>query len=110
MDSRTEWRRVNGVRGVERLMLTADQTPVRIRDADVQRIRDMENELGYVVVDQEEPPVFALMDQVRALTGAFRDQTGTFIEKASALRCRVLFSMLGRDFEYEMRERDLILA
>ena len=107
----SSWRAACSVRGVRQVLMSGPQSPSQVHESVIaERIRAHEDELGYVRVEGEEPPAYSLHDAVTATRGMFAKQTGTFTGRTSASRCRVLFSILGRNVESEMLLRDLVPA
>lgn len=112
VDNRShEWRGINSVRGVRRVILGGPETPSRLPVDFVKQLRSREDADGYVLL--EPPPVpLILNQQVLALTGMMAGQTGTFLGKTNDHRCRVLFQMImmGQSVESELALSRIDLA
>lgn len=112
-DATMRWRSINGSRGVKSVLMGAGEIPSLARDQDVVRLRDSEDESGYIRIETD-PPLFCLMEAVTALRGMFPGLTGRVTGTLSAVRVKVLFDMLilGQEVstELEMHTRDLARA
>lgn len=106
-----DWRVLASTRGVA-YVLGGDK-PSR---ADASIIKEFwkqtEGNDGYYVDPQQEPPRFNAGQVVRGLRGIFSDKYGKYVGLASnaSERVRVLFNMLGREAEFEVRAEDLAAA
>jgi transcription antitermination factor NusG len=114
LDPRCGWSGIESCKGIRGLMRGADggdsmSGPAQIPDENVEFIRDLEDELGYVKLESEDPPAFAFRDQVLALKGAFRDQRGEYrgIDQQNSRRAVIAFQVLGRDVVSSISRHDL---
>lgn len=103
------WQSLCSTRGVRRV-ITNDDRPSHVLDADIAHIRSLENDLGYVVISDEEPPAFADRDLVRPTAGCWLGQLGTYRYPTSRTRSKVVFEMMGRAVEAEILTMDLAPA
>lgn len=112
LDHRSDWSDIHRAKGVKKLMRGPDSVPSRIEDHKIEWLRGLEDELGYVRLDSEEPPAFAFQDAVVALRGAFRDQNGEYrgIDNTNHKRALVAFEILGREIVTSQSRYDLALA
>lgn len=99
-----------GTRGVVRLMMSGENQPARVGDEEIARIRSCENELGYVTIAADEPPVFDLRQAVRATGGAWAGQTGQYMGEKTKQLVEVSFVMMGKEFSVTMQRHMLRAA
>ncbi len=104
-----QWQRLCGTRGVKSVLMRGEKPGVVLHE-DVSKIQALENEMGYVVIDSEEPPVFGLHQFVQPTNGVWNGQRGIYLGQTSAQRSRVVFEMLERAVEVEIATRDLAHA
>jgi transcription antitermination factor NusG len=117
LDPRKDWNDIHRARGVTSLMRGAHggddfARPAVIPDEKIEWLRSLEDELGYIRLEDEEPPAFAFREQVMALKGPFRDQTGEYrgIDKDNQRRAVVAFQVFGRDVLSSVTRYDLVRA
>lgn len=105
---RRGWQSLMRAPGIHRLFV-ADETPVRVRDEDVARLRDMEDETGHVRLTPRLSRGQTV--GVSEAGGAFAGQFGVVEDAAVLSRVRVAFAtMLGRPAVREFDERALFAA
>jgi hypothetical protein len=80
-----------------------------VRDSIVQEIRSRENAMGYVVVSEEEPPVFDLRQNV-VWKGDGVAINGIYLGSTSRQRSQVLLAMMGKELSIEVQTRELAAA
>lgn len=99
-----DWKVLSSTKGVSYVLGT-------VPDEDVARIRSLTDDTvdGYYHDPAHDHPQFNPGESVRGLRGLFNDKYGTYQGLAgnSAARVRVLFSILGRETEFEVRSDDL---
>lgn len=117
LDRRDNWLPIDSAKGIVGIMRGAHggndfSKPAVIPDDRIEYIRSLEDELGYVRLELEEPPAFAFREQVIALKGAFRDQRGEYrgIDQQNSRRAQVAFTVLGRDVLSSVARYDLVRA
>jgi transcription antitermination factor NusG len=112
-DRKQNWKVLCSTRGVSYVILTGDR-PSRIRDAIVAELRSLTDDTddGYFHDASQEVPRFKLDCTVLGLRGLFEDKFGTYRGLAGnrAERVRVLFSILGKEAEFEVNACDLVAA
>jgi transcription antitermination factor NusG len=95
-------------------VLLSGEKPGRIPDEVVQDLRALTDDSvdGYYHDPVHETPRFDANAPVLGLRGLFADKFGVYKGLAgnNAARCRVLFSFLGREAEFEVRAEDLAAA
>jgi transcription antitermination factor NusG len=103
-----QWRSLSSMRGVSKIFM-AGAKPAKIADEDVQRFRDLEDELGYYVMPETEPPKFQMKQPVVVQEGWMRGCSGVYhgIAGTSRERVKVLFSILGVPQVLEMSAYDI---
>ncbi len=105
-----DWRVLSSTKGVSSILLDG-LLPGRVLDEDVARLRSLTDDTddGYYHDPKCEHPRFTQGESVEGLRGLFQDKFGTYVGLAgnSAARVRVLFSILGREAEFEVRADDL---
>lgn len=96
------WADLATARGFDGLLRGADggdvlAPPAVIPDHEIEAIRGLEDDKGYVVIRAEEPPAFSLGDLVTATAGAFQDQVGEYrgIDSNYGRRAVIAFQMMG---------------
>lgn len=111
VDLRRKWQVLHATRGVHKLFLCGN-TPHEIDDSHVEWIRSCEDASGYFVVQSEEPPVFETDQLVRGVSGMLEDHVGIYkgLGRTARDTRRVLFSLLGREVEFEVKAHDLVAA
>lgn len=104
-----QWRHVFSTRGVFDVMRTAE-TPLRAKDHEIQRIRALEDELGYCSTSPEDWARRGRKpgDHASPRSGPWTGQLGRILEMDGRDRCVLLFSLLGRDVRVNMRTSDLV--
>lgn len=100
-----DWKVLSSTKGVAQIV-------GRIaRDEQVDHLREIIESTvdGYYHDPLCDHPSFAPGESVEGLRGLFKDKFGTYVGLAgnSAARVRVLFNILGRDSEFEVRADDL---
>lgn len=103
------WQSLHGTRGVRSVLMNGEK-PSRVLHEDIELFRSMENELGYVVLQDEEPPVLRHGQHVVPTSGCWIGQTGIYHGPTSRVRSRVVFEMMGRALQAEILTRDLASA
>lgn len=110
-DRRQDWRVLSSTKGVASVLLAGDK-PGHVRDADVEDIRVLTEDTddGYYHDPAHEHPRFTPGESVVGLRGLFQDKYGRYKGLAgnNAARVRVLFNILGREAEFEVRADDLV--
>ena len=81
----------------------------RVQDHEIEHLRSLEDNLGYVSLEGDEPPAFAFGESVLALSGMFKDQTGEYrgLDWDNPRRARVAFEILSRVQEISVPRFDL---
>lgn len=103
------WKPLASTRDVRRVIMFGDR-PGWVDDDEVERLRSLENDVGYVEPAFAQPPAFAAGQSVEAKRGIFKDQFGEYVGLADhrgGHRVRVLFEIMGRQSEYEISAFDL---
>ncbi len=105
-----DWRALASTKGVASILMDG-LLPGKVFDEDVARLRSLTDETpdGYYIDPTCEHPRFTQGESVEGLRGLFQDKFGTYVGLAgnSAARVRVLFTILGREAEFEVRADDL---
>lgn len=102
-----DWTPLRNTRGVHSLMYSG-AAPARVPNADIKRFKSMEDDRGYVVIPEEEPPQFKIGDIVVAFTGMCAGHIGTYAGKGSApSRGNVIFAMMSKAVKLEVSLYDL---
>lgn len=112
VDRRKNWQVLGNTRGVSQLFLTANQ-PHEIDDTHIEWLRSLEDAGGYVVIQQDQPPVFTPEQEVRGIRGLFEGIQGIYLGHGKNPRDytrRVLFNIMGRSVAFEVKAHDLIAA
>ena len=103
-----DWSPLRHTRGVHSLFYSVEGAPAHIRNEDVKRFQDMEDERGYVVLVDEEPPVFSIGDCVIAFGGMCAGHMGSFAGRGSTpSRGNVIFEMMSNAVKLEVSLYDL---
>jgi transcriptional antiterminator RfaH len=100
------WYSLTGTRGVLSVLRDGD-FPARVRDAEIEYLMQRFGESGTKELHSSR---FEPGQQVRAITGLWRDNVGTFEGLAPGDRVKVLFEMMGRATRVEIGERELAAA
>ena len=115
LDRRVGWSDLATMRGVEGLLRGADggdvtAPPCVIPDHEIEHVRSLEDDKGYVVIQDEEPPAFALADLVEATAGAFRDKIGSYrgLDRDNPRRAVVAYELLGCEVLSSILRYDLV--
>lgn len=95
-------------RGVQRI-LTVGDCMGRVADSEIQRFRDLECPLGYVIVKGEEPPAYDLRSAVKFRHSGM-ELEGKYLGRLSAKLAKVSFVMMGQEVSVEVQSRDLVAA
>ena len=105
---RDRWQSLKSTRGVSDMFLV-NELPSRVPDEDVQRFRDAENEMGYIVLAEHDAPRFHSNDPIHVHSGWLAGCTGIYqgLAGVSHERVKVLFSILGQPKVLEMSAFDL---
>jgi len=104
------WRPLAYTRDIKRVILGAGtDTPAIVPHSEIERLRSLENEIGYVEPDFTQPPSFVAEQAVVGERGLFRDKHGIYkgLVGNRADRVRVLFEIIGRPVVHEMSAYDL---
>lgn len=109
LDRRVGWSSLFGTRGIKRVIMFGD-TPCRVDDSEIEKLRSAEDNLGYVQLLEEEPPAFSMNDIVVAQNGIFANQHGVYVGRSNAQRSRVLWNIMGKSVTSEVLTRDLAAA
>lgn len=106
-----QWQRLLGTRGVKSVLMNGEK-PSQVLHADIELIKSLENEMGYVTIEDEEPPVLSIMQFVTPTAGSWRGQRGIYFgpSQDSRSRSKVVFEMMSRAIEVEIATRDLAPA
>lgn len=99
---RAGWQAICSTKGVASVML-CDGRPARVRQDEFDYLRSLEDWRGLVVL----PPRFGKGDAVVVTQGQYQGVRGVVQGMSVAARCRVLWSMLGRDVEASIPEASL---
>lgn len=117
LDPRRGWADLATARGFDGLLRGADggdvfARPAVVPDHEIDRLKSLENAEGYVVIQGEEPPAFALGDLVAATAGMFRDQTGEYcgLDRENSRRANVAFVLAGCEVISSILRYDLARA
>lgn len=110
IDRRKGFRSLFGTRGIRRVIMWDAENPCRIDGSEINKLKSAEDDIGYVVLLSEEPPAFSMNEIVVAQRGMFARQSGVYVGKTTAQRCRVLWNIMGRSIESDMLLRDLAPA
>lgn len=106
-DRKQDWKVLSSTKGISSII------PGRVDRAALDYFRRCTEKTDPGVYRYDDPahdhPRFAAGASVEGLRGLFKEQYGTYLGLAgnSAARVRVLFSILGRDAEFEVRADDL---
>lgn len=103
------WQALCSTRGVKSVIMNDDK-PSHVLDSDIQAIRALENEMGYVVIEDQEPPALQLQQFVYPTAGCWSGQQGVYFGQTSRSRSKVVFEMMGRAIAAEVLTRDLAIA
>jgi transcriptional antiterminator RfaH len=90
---RQRWRSIQSTFGVSRLVCNGD-SPAVVDNAIIENIRQRENELGFIQLDQR--PCFKPGEKVRVLDGAFTDSFGLYESMTEHERVTILLDLLGQ--------------
>lgn len=103
------WKDLNSTRGVRKVFQNGNGKPTYIADEHVKKFRDIENEMGYVVVPEHEAPRFNANEIVEVCEGWLKGCQGIYkgLAGASHERVRVLFNILGIAKMLELNAFDL---
>lgn len=109
-ERKQDWRVLASTRGVASVLTMSDK-PSIIRDERVAELRHLVDDTddGYYHDPQCEHPTFTPGESVEGLRGLFEGKFGVYrgLAGSSAARVRVLFSILGRDAEFEVYADDM---
>jgi transcriptional antiterminator RfaH len=112
-ERKQNWKVLCSTRGVSYVLMDGDR-PSRIRDEVVAKLRHLTDDTpdGYFFDHTQEAPRFKPDCTVLGLRGLFEDKFGTYRGLAGnrAERVRVLFSILGKEAEFEVNACDLVAA
>lgn len=102
---------LSSCRGVKSVVRTGDCIG-RIPDDEIEHLRSLVGEDGYVRLDQEEPPAFALHDAVLATSGIFADQVGNYrgCDNTNSRRAMIAFQFMGREIISSLSRYHLALV
>lgn len=107
---RQNWKALSSTKGVS-YVLTMSETPSIVPNEFIHRMREAidGSEDGYYPDPAQAYPRFNSGDVVEGVRGLFEEKFGKYVGLAGsdASRVRVLFSILGRDAEFEVRADDL---
>ena len=99
------WHCLNGTYGVIRVVCSGG-VPAVVREHEITRMRDQADKNGVIVLPLTK---FQAGEKVRVLRGPLRDHVGVIHAGMTAKqRVAVLFQMLGRETQIDIRENDLI--
>lgn len=103
-----DWSPLRNTRGVHSLMYSTAGAPARVPSADVRRFKSMEDDRGYVVIPEEEPPEFSIGDIVVAFGGMCAGHIGVYAGQGSApSKGNVVFEMMSKAIKLEVSRYDL---
>lgn len=96
-------------KGVRRVMRGAGDCHGYVPDAEIRYLKSRCDSEGFVELESEEPPAFALREEVVALCGAFEGQIGEFrgIDQTNSRRAMVAFQFMGREAVSSLSRYDL---
>jgi transcription antitermination factor NusG len=102
---------LSSCRGVKSVVRVGDCVG-RIPDDEIEYFQSLIGDDGYVQLDRENPPAFALHDAVTATAGAFADQVGDYrgIDQSNSRRAMVAFQFMGREAVSSIFRYDLARA
>ncbi len=103
-----QWKSLKSTRGVSHLFLSGER-PARVPDEHVQQFRDIENDMGYVVLPEHDAPRFQSQEPVSVRSGWLAGCEGIYHGLAGNTheRVKVLFSILGKPQVLEVSAFDL---
>ena len=90
----TQWRKINGTRGVRRLLCLGD-VPTSVPDLVVEDLINKVDKFGVILEDAFGEWNSLMNRQLRITTGMFKDLTGKCIW-SDGLRVKILLAILGR--------------
>jgi len=96
------------MRGVSRIFM-AGAKPAKVSDEDIQRFKDLEDELGYYIMPEHEPPMFKRAQPIVVQSGWMSGCSGVYqgLSGTSRERVKVLFSILGVPKVMDMSAYDI---
>jgi transcription antitermination factor NusG len=103
------WRPVAYTRDVRRVIMMGER-PAPLHRSEIERLRSLENEHGYIEPEFASPPQFKTGESVEATRGIFQDKFGQYVglaDQRGGHRVKVLFEIMGRQAEYEISAFDL---
>ena len=102
------FRPVISTRGVRHLFMCGER-PSEVAKIEIEHLRSLENEKGYIEPSFASPPTFEVGQSVVAERGIFREKFGTFQGLAGSRsdRVRVLFEVLGKPYIHEISAYDV---
>ncbi len=109
-DRKNDWKVLCSTRGVAEVLLAGDK-PSRVPDQHVEEIRALTEDTvdGYYHDPEHDAPRFAPNAAVEGIRGLFKGKYGIYrgLSGNRGDRVRVLFDILGRSAEFEVRVDDL---
>jgi transcriptional antiterminator RfaH len=91
----TNWRSINGTRGVSCLLVTSELNPAKVPTYTINNLRSQEISEG--IVPLTSLVSFVTGDKVRITDGILKDQTAIFASMNEESRVQVLLSFMGRE-------------
>lgn len=101
------WRSMTGTRGIS-YVLSNDDGPCTLPDAEIDRIKAREDKHG--IVQLADPPKFLIGEKVKAQDGPWAGHLLIYDGMLPRERVRVLFEMMGRKVPIEVDEKLLVAA
>jgi len=109
-ERKQDWKVLSSTRGVDHILMNCGN-PSRVSDHVVAELRNIvdSSEDGYYHDPEHEPPRYTRGESVMGLRGLFAGKYGEYRGLAgnNATRVRVLFNILGREAEFQVRADDL---
>lgn len=107
----TQWRSINGTRGVKQLILSSPDTPARVQDGVIEELLKLcrGSIVEAAVVDRTLQRIIPVASLVKITEGPFEGHRGT-VSWSKGDRARVLLSILGsqRDVKIEKKALELV--
>jgi transcription elongation factor/antiterminator RfaH len=100
------WYSLRGTRGVIDVLRDGDK-PAAVPESEIHYLRERYGESGAYEITASR---FRSGQSVRAVSGVWRDNVGTFESLGARDRVHVLFEMMGRKVPVELGERELAAA
>lgn len=102
---RRNWHSLCNTRGISSVVMSKAETPARIRDEEIDYLQALENEEGLVVL----PLKIRAGDEVKIIKGPYTGVRGIIQGEPAAGRCKVLWTMFGKDVMLSVNTRSVEL-